>query len=87
MKKQKGIYLRGKIYWIRYAGVDGRIIRESTGSTNKEAAERLPDFRGGNNREEGPSVGARTARMFGFHPAPGGADRESCSSARVFCVR
>lgn len=29
----KGIYKRGNIYWIRYAGLDGRIIRESSGST------------------------------------------------------
>ena len=28
----KGIYKRGGIWWIRYAGLDGRIIRESSGS-------------------------------------------------------
>jgi len=26
----KGIYKRGNVFWIRYAGLDGRIIREST---------------------------------------------------------
>jgi integrase len=26
----KGIYKRGNVYWIRYAGLDGRIIRESS---------------------------------------------------------
>jgi len=29
----RGIYKRGRIYWIRYAGLDGKIIFESTGST------------------------------------------------------
>ncbi len=37
----KGIYKRGNIYWIRYAGLDGRIIRESSGSEKYRAAETL----------------------------------------------
>lgn len=28
----RGIYKRGGVYWIRYAGLDGRIIRESSNS-------------------------------------------------------
>jgi integrase len=28
----RGVYKRGSMYWIRYAGIDGRIIRESSGS-------------------------------------------------------
>ena len=41
MSKTKGIYKRGSIYWIRYAGLDGKIIRESTGSTKYREAEAL----------------------------------------------
>ncbi len=41
MAKFKGIYKRGNIYWIRYAGLDGRIIRESSGSTKFDEAETL----------------------------------------------
>jgi hypothetical protein len=26
----RGIYKRGGVYWIRYAGLDGRLIRESS---------------------------------------------------------
>ncbi len=37
----KGIYKRGNIYWARYVGLDGRIIRESSGSTKFREAEYL----------------------------------------------
>ena len=37
----KGVYKRGNIYWIRYAGLDGRIIRESSGSEKFKKAENL----------------------------------------------
>jgi len=35
----KGIYKRGNVYWIRYAGFDGRIVFESSGSEKFKAAE------------------------------------------------
>ena len=37
----KGIYKRGNIYWIRYAGLDQRIVRESSGSSKFRDAEAL----------------------------------------------
>jgi integrase len=37
----KGIYKRGNIYWIRYAGLDGKIIFESSHSTKYRVAETL----------------------------------------------
>lgn len=37
----KGVYKRGNIYWIRYAGLDGRIIRESSKSEKFKEAENL----------------------------------------------
>jgi integrase len=37
----KGIYKRGKIYWIRYAGPDGKVIFESTKGTSFKDAETL----------------------------------------------
>ncbi|MBT9165313.1 MAG: putative defective protein IntQ [candidate division WS2 bacterium] len=37
----KGIYKRGNIYWIRYAGLDGRIIFESSCSDKFKVAEAL----------------------------------------------
>lgn len=36
---RKGIYKRGDIWWIRYAGIDGRIIRTSSRSTKYGDAE------------------------------------------------
>jgi len=39
----KGIYKRGKIFWIRYAGLDGRIIFESSGSEKFSDAKTLLD--------------------------------------------
>lgn len=37
----RGIYKRGDIYWIRYAGLDGKIVFESSGSDKFRAAEAL----------------------------------------------
>jgi integrase len=37
----RGIYKRGNIYWIRYAGLDGRTIFESSGSNKFKVAETL----------------------------------------------
>jgi integrase len=37
----KGIYRRGNVYWICYAGLDGKIIRESTRSDKYRNAEAL----------------------------------------------
>lgn len=39
--KTKGIYKRGNIYWIRYAGLDGRLMYESSGSDKFRDAETL----------------------------------------------
>jgi len=39
--KVKGIYKRGSIYWIRYAGLDGRVIFESSGSDKFRDAQTL----------------------------------------------
>lgn len=37
----KGIYKRGNVYWIRYAGLDGRTVYESSGSDKFRDAETL----------------------------------------------
>ena len=37
----KGIYKRGDVYWLRYAGLDGRIIRESSHSSKLKEANDL----------------------------------------------
>ena len=41
MARRKGIYKRGNIWWICYSGVDGKAIRETTGSTRQRDAEAL----------------------------------------------
>lgn len=41
MSRNKGIYKRGNVYWIRYAGLDGRIKFESTGSSSFKNAHDL----------------------------------------------
>lgn len=53
----KGIYKRGTVYWVRYAGLDGRIIRESTGKKKlKEAEDFLLDRRQAIKRGEQPDI-------------------------------
>lgn len=37
----KGLFKRGNVWWIRYAGIDGRIVRESSGSARFREAEAL----------------------------------------------
>ncbi len=37
----RGIYKRGNVYWIRYAGLDGAEIRESSGSNKFKDAEAI----------------------------------------------
>ena len=37
----KGLFKRGNVWWVRYAGIDGRIVRESSGSTRFRDAEAL----------------------------------------------
>ena len=37
----RGVYKRGNVYWIRYAGLDGRIVRESSGGIKFKEAEDL----------------------------------------------
>lgn len=44
MAKQ-GVYLRNTIWWIRYTGVDGHQIRESSGSKKQKEAEALLNLR------------------------------------------
>jgi integrase len=39
MAKGKGIYKRGEIFWIAYAGLDGKIIRETSKSKKFKEAE------------------------------------------------
>ena len=39
MAKLKGIYKRGSVYWIRYAGPDGRMQYESAKTTSLKEAE------------------------------------------------
>jgi len=41
----RGVYRRGKVWWIRYTGVDGKQIRESSGSAKLKAAEDLIKLR------------------------------------------
>ena len=41
MAKMKGIYKRGCVYWIRYAGLDGKTVYESSKSTKFKDAQVL----------------------------------------------
>jgi len=40
-KYPKGIYKRGNLFWLRYAGLDGKIVFEPTGSDKLKNAESL----------------------------------------------
>ena len=39
--RTRGVYSRGNIWWIRYAGLDGKTVYESSGSVKKRDAEAL----------------------------------------------
>ncbi len=41
IKKHRGIYLRGRIFWIMYAGIDGKLIQESSHSNKVRDAQAL----------------------------------------------
>ena len=41
MAKRKGLYLRGRIWWICYQGLDGQMHRETSGTDKIKDAERL----------------------------------------------
>lgn len=41
MASRKGLYRRGNVWWIRYAGIDGRTVFESSCSTQFRIAEAL----------------------------------------------
>ena len=46
MAKEKGLYKRGNVWWLRYAGPNGRVRYESTGTSDyKEAKDILIDRR------------------------------------------
>jgi integrase len=45
MAKHKGIFQRGNIYWIRYTGIDGKQVRESTQSEKLKDAQDLLKLR------------------------------------------
>lgn len=45
MAKHKGIFQRGDIYWIRYTGIDGKQVRESTKSCKLKDAQDLLKLR------------------------------------------
>ena len=37
----KGLYKRGNVWWIRYVGLEGRVVRESSASSKFKYAEAL----------------------------------------------
>ena len=39
MSRVRGIFKRGTVYWIQYAGPDGRIVRESAKTKSIREAE------------------------------------------------
>lgn len=54
---EKGIYKRGDIYWIAYAGLDGRTIRQSTKSTSiKDARVKLTEAKYTVNQGKEPEI-------------------------------
>ncbi len=40
-QKQRGIYKRGSVYWIRYTGIEGKTRYESSKSGSIKVAEKL----------------------------------------------
>jgi len=56
-KLPKGVYKRGSIFWIRYAGLDGKIVFESTGSRKiSKAIEKLHEQKGDVSRGKQPEI-------------------------------
>lgn len=56
-KGHKGLYKRGNVWWIRYAGLDGKIIRESTSfSKFKDAETKLIERKNGIKEGKQPEI-------------------------------
>lgn len=56
-KGHKGLYKRGNLWWIRYAGLDGKIIRESTGFLKfKDAETKLIERKNGIKEGKQPEI-------------------------------
>lgn len=82
MAKQKNIYLRGNIFWIRYTGVDGKQVRESTKSDKLRDAQTLLKLREGEvAKGEQPDVVKIKNHTF---PELAGKYLEFCANQRDF---
>ena len=64
--KSKGIYKRGSIYWISFAGPEGKIRQETSRSHRKKDAEALLIKRR-NEVQEGRYTVAKSIRRYLFH--------------------
>jgi integrase len=86
----KGIYRRGSIYWIRYAGLDGKIVRESSGSMKFRDAESLLIQRR-NDIKEGkqPEVKRITNHSFNelMEQYSKWAERQRCFKSKIYCIK
>jgi len=86
----KGIYRRGNIYWIRYAGLDGRIIRESSGSTKFRDAEFLLIQRR-NDIKEGKQPEVKRIANHTFHELveqySKWAERQRCFKSKIYFIK
>ena len=88
--KTKGIYKRGNVYWIRYAGLDGRIIRESSHSSKlKEANDlligRKNEIKEGRQPEIKKRIVNHTLKELAAEYKKW-AERQRCFKSKKYCI-
>ncbi len=86
----KGIYKRGNVYWIRYAGLDGKTVYESSGSIKFKQAEVLLISRK-NSIKEGKQPEIKKIASHTFNGLvteySKWAERQRCFDSKIYLIR
>jgi len=86
----KGIYKRGNVYWIRYAGLDGKTLYESSGSSKFKRAEALLISRK-NSIKDGKQPEIKKIASHTFYGLvteyTKWAERQRCFDSKIYLIR
>jgi integrase len=88
-KMPRGLYKRGNIWWLRYAGLDGKTVYESSGTDKVREAEALLHKRKANLKEGKQSdvkkIANRTFRELADEYKVW-AERQRCFSSKIYLI-
>ncbi len=86
----KGIYKRGNVYWIRYAGLDGKTLYESSGSRKFKQAESMLISRK-NSIKDGKQPEIKKIASHNFNGLvteyTKWAERQRCFESKIYLIR